>query len=90
MFRYLGVSKQLLHRSGTSRFSVESFSSHGTENLRNGTLLCFINFPLSKEFLDKHGGMGDITIFFQNFCCRTVPINFVGEPFSVSELFRYR
>ena len=67
MFRYLGVSKQLLHRSGMSRFSVESFSSHGTEKLRNGTLLCFRNFPLSKKFLDKHGGMGGITNFFQEF-----------------------
>ena len=50
-----------------SQSSVENFSSHGTENLRNGTLLCFRNFPLSKKFLDKHGGMGGITIFFQKF-----------------------
>ena len=57
-----------------SRFSVESFSSHGTEKLRNGTLLCFRNFPLSKKFLDKHGRMGGITNFFQEERIRAVGV----------------
>ena len=68
-----------------SRFSVESFSSHGTESLRNGTLLCLRNFPLTKKFLDKNGGMGGYHDFLSEFFCRTVPKAFITEPFCVSE-----
>ena len=46
-----------------SRFSVEKFSSHGTEKLRWGSLLCFRKILVSKNVRDKGAG---ITIFCQN------------------------
>ena len=64
-----------------SRFSVEKISSHSTEKLCRGTLLCFTKFWYRKKFMDKRG---HIKIFRRKFFCLTVPKNFVGESFSAS------
>ena len=79
--KMLGIGEEV------ARSSVDNFLSHSTETFRRGTLLCFGNFPISKTFMDKKGA--GITIF-----CRTfflwVPKIIVGEPFLISEKFRYR
>ena len=69
-----------------SQFSVERFSSHGTENLRSGTLMCFRKFPLSKKFLDKNSGVGGYHDILSEIFCRTVPKTLITEPFCFSEL----
>ena len=74
-----------MHKRGMSRFSVEIFLSHGTENLRNGPLPCLGKFPLSKKFLGNNGGMGEYHDFLSEIFCRTVPKTLVTEPFCVSE-----
>ena len=62
--------------------------SHSTQKLRRGTLVCFRKFLVTKKYMHKRGG-GIIT-----FLCRkvflTLPINFVGEPFCISEKLSYR
>ena len=79
--KMLGIGEEV------AQSSVVNFLSHSIETFRTGTLLCFGNFPTSKNFMDKKGA--GITIF-----CRTfflwVPKIIVGEPFLVSEKFRYR
>ena len=75
------VSKNIMHKSGTSRFSVENLLFHSTKKLRRGANLCFRNFLLSKKFLDKRWECHD---FSSQIFCFTEPENFVGEPFSVS------
>ena len=54
------------------------------------TLLCSRKFLVSKNFMDKKGGRRECHIFPSKICCLTVPGNFVGEPFCVSENFWYR
>ena len=39
------------------------FLSHSTETSRRGTSLCFRKFLVSKNFMDKRGEGGSITIF---------------------------
>ena len=63
-----------------SRFSVENFLSHSAEKFRKGILYCVTNAGIKKFFASE----GYVTIFRRQVFCLTVPINFVGEPFSVS------
>ena len=44
-------------------------------------MLCFRNFPLAKNVMDKSGGGGGCPDFPWKFFCLTVPKNSVGEPF---------
>ena len=67
-------------------YHVFRFLSHSTEKLRKGSL------PFQKfSGMDKNYGyeMGGIS-FSSKIFCLTVPKNFVGRPFNVSENFRYR
>ena len=45
-------------------------------------MLCFRNFLVAKNLMDK--SHGNLEIFRPMFFCVTVPKNFVGEPFRVS------
>ena len=63
-----------------SRFSVENFLSHSAENFRKVILYCVTNAGIKKFYASE----GYVTIFRRKVFCLTVPINFVGEPFSVS------
>ena len=78
-----------MHKRAMSRFLVEKFFSHRTETFRRGTLLCFKKFLLSKNSMDKGGGR-EYHDFSSKICCHTVPKNFPGELFPVSEKFWYR
>ena len=44
-------------------------------------MLCFRNFPLAKNVMDKSGGGGGYPDFPSKLFCLTVPKNSVGEPF---------
>ena len=70
-----------------SRFSVEIFMSHSAENFRWGRLRCIGKFRVSKNFMHQRGGLSRFSV--ENFC-HTVPKNFVGDQFGVSENFVYR
>ena len=49
--------KLLWIRGGVvSGFSVDNILSHSAENLRRGTSLCFVEFLVSKKFMEKRGG----------------------------------
>ena len=76
-------------REGVSRFSVKNLLSHGAEKIRRGTLLCFRKFLVSINFMEKRWGRGR-QLSPSKICCLTVPKNFVGENFCVSEKFWYR
>ena len=52
-------------------------------------MLCFRKFPVAKKFMDKRGG-GEYQDFPSKIRRLTVPKNFVGEPFLVSENFWHR
>ena len=65
------------------------FLSRSPEKLRCGTLLFFRVFPVSRKFMDRRGEGRNHDLLSEIFC-RTVPEKFIGEPFSVSETFRYR
>ena len=74
------------------RFSVEKFLSHSAKKIRRGTLLHFKKLLVSKTLWIRGGGgyhafPPKIQIF--QICCFTVPKNFVGEHFCVSENFWY-
>ena len=58
--------------------------SHSALKLRGGTLMCFRNVLVSKIFWVI--GVSGFCLFF----CLTLPKNFVGEPFFVSEFFGHR
>ena len=64
------------------------FLTHNTEKCIRGTLLCFRKLRLSKKFMDNRRRAW-ITIFCQSLCL-IVPINFVWQPFSVSEKISFR
>ena len=74
-------------RGGISRFLVEIFLSHSAENFRWGRLRCIGKFRVSKNFMHQRGGLSRFSV--ENFC-HTVPKNFVGDQFGVSENFVYR
>ena len=40
---------------GVSRFSVEFFLCHSPEKIRTGTLQCFRESPVSKNFMQRKG-----------------------------------
>ena len=63
-----------------SRFSLKIVLSHSTESIRRETLLCFRDFRVSKNFLDKRRekGGGKITRSCLNFCL-ALPKIFVQE-----------
>ena len=70
-----------------SRFSFENFLSHSAEKFRGGTLQCFRKFQVSENFMHKKG----ISLFsVENFLSLTVPNKLVWEPFSVSEIRKFR
>ena len=71
-----------------SRFSLEKFLSHSAEKFRRGTCLCFRKSLVPKNVRNKRGGV--YHDFPLKLFCLTVPKNFVGEPFGVSENFWYR
>ena len=90
MFHYFLVSKNSWirgGREGLSRLSVENLLSHSAEKLRRGTLLCFRNIVVSKTNRYKRGGYHNV---LSKLLSLTVPKNFIGEPFGVSEKFGYR
>ena len=72
-------------KKGISLFSVEIFSSHSAEKFRRGTLLCFEKNLVSKIVMHRGGHHGLVEFF-----CLTVPKEFRGEPFNVSENSVYR
>ena len=71
-----------------SRLFIQKFLSHSTEKFRWGTLRCIKKFRVSKKFMHQRGG-GYHVAPSKTFC-HTVPKNFVGEHFAVSENFVYR
>ena len=57
-------------REGAIKVFFETFSSRITRKLRRGTILCFTNFLVSINFMEKRGereGGGSIKIFRRNF-----------------------
>ena len=77
---------------GGSRLFVQNFWSHSTEKLRWGTLQCIRKFWVSKNFIhqrEREGG-GEYHVSPSKTFYLTVPKNFVGEHFGVSENFGYR
>ena len=89
-FRKFRVSKNIMPMKGISRFSIESFSSHSTNKFCNGTLLPFTNILVTRKIMNKRGGGGWCNDFPSNLFFLTVPKDFVGELFRVSEVFGYR
>ena len=83
-FRKFRVSKNFMPKKGISRFSIENLLSHSTKKFRRGTLLCFTKSVVSKKFMEMRGR--EYHDFLSKFFCLTVPKNFVGEPFSVSQI----
>ena len=69
---------------GASRF-CRNFLSHSAEKHRGGTILCFRKFGVWENFMHERGYRDFLLKFFS----LTVPKNFVGEPFCVSENFWY-
>ena len=67
---------------------LSKFLSHSTKKYRRGTLVCFSIDRVPKIFMGKRRGVR-VTIFCQSLFL-TVPKNFVGQPFCVSENFVYR
>ena len=66
-----------------SRFSIENLLSDSTEKLRRGALLCFTEFLVSENFMDKMGREYQnfpSNIFFSH--CR----KFRKGPFSLTNL----
>ena len=55
-----------------------------------GNLLCFRKFLVSKIFIDRKEGGRECHNFPSKICCLTVPKDFVGEPFCISEKSWYR
>ena len=62
-FHEVRVLNLFRHKKGVSRSSVERFLSQGTENLRNGTLLCFRNFRYRKTLWIRRVGWAGVSRF---------------------------
>ena len=45
-----------MHKRGMPQYSVEKFWSQNNGKPRRGTILCFRNFLVSNDFMDKRGG----------------------------------
>ena len=67
MFQKASVSKNFVPKREISRFSKESFLSHSTNKLCNGTHLFFTKILVSRNFMNKRGGGSGVTIFRPNF-----------------------
>ena len=76
-----------MQKRGVSRLFVQNFLSHGTEKFRWGTLRCIRKFRVSKNYMHQRRGVSRSP---SKIFCQTVPKNFVGEHFGVSENFGYR
>ena len=77
--RWWGVGYQVI--------PSKMFLSHSTEKARGVTLQCFRKILLRKNLWKSDGGY---YFFPSKFFCITVPKNFVGEPFNVSEKLGFR
>ena len=88
MFQKASVSKNFVPKREISRFSKENFLSHSTNKLCNGTLLPFTNILVARKIMNKRGGW--CNDFPSKLFFLTVPKDFVGELFRVSEVFGYR
>ena len=56
MFHFFRVSKSFMHKRAMPQYFVEKFWSHNNGKPRRGTILCFRNFLVSNDFMDKMGG----------------------------------
>ena len=81
-----------MKEGGVSRKFVEKFLSQSTEKIRKATFQCSTKGLVSKKFMVRSGGGGGGKYhdYLSCFCCLTVPKNFVGELFCVSQSFWYR
>ena len=93
--KHFGVSESfwfrkffLMREVGVCHNFFPKFLPHSTEKNRRATLLCFRNFLVSKNVMDKRKGCCN-TIFCHSRCL-TVLKNFVGKPSFVSKTFGYR
>ena len=73
-------------------FFRRDFLSQSTKKVRTGTFLQFERNPVSKKFSEKRRGDGteEVSRFSVENCLSHINQNFVGQPFSVSEIFGYR
>ena len=84
-----GYGKILCIREGGSiTFLRRKILSHSTKKFRWGTLRCIGKFRVTKKFMHERGRGYHISQ--SKTFCHTVPKNFVGEHFGVSENFGYR
>ena len=51
-FQIFRIWKTFMHKRGISQFTVKSFLTQSTEELRSGTLLCFSKFLVSRGVTD--------------------------------------
>ena len=51
-----------------SGFSVDKFLSHSSKKLRRGSSLCFTEFLVTKNFMEKGGTTISRRIFFVSHC----------------------
>ena len=66
---YFRVSKIFLLGSVMSQFFIGTFLSHGIENLRGGTVLCFTKILLSRKLMYRRGTSQSLT---ENLLCHTI------------------
>ena len=55
LFHRISGIEKIQGEEGGPRIPVEIFLSHSAEKFLNVTRLCFTNFPLSKNVMDKRG-----------------------------------
>ena len=96
MFHQFQESKELCINGVCLEF-LSKFLSHNSKKLGRGTLLCFRNFLVSKNCLDKRvgrggGGVSQLSVnIFVSQCRRSSdekPLDF--HPFQVSKYFMNR
>ena len=68
-----------MHKRGMPQYSVEKFWSQNNGKPRRGTILCFRNFLVSNDFMDKRGG--EYHDFPSEVFFSTMSKSFVAEPF---------
>ena len=86
-FHYFRLSKKFGSEVGrVSRISVENFLSHGAEKIQRGESFSISLISGNEKVWMKRGG--EYQDFPSKIFCLTVPINFVGELFSVSLILR--
>ena len=84
------LSKNFVHQrwKGYHISPSETFLSHSSEKFRWGTLRCIRRIRVSKNSMHERGRVYHISQ--SKTFCHTVPKNFLGEHFGVSEIFGYR